>query len=129
MCRRKKEMTKLSKPQRHFLAVSEWKVPHLGSSHSMWLPTRNYDRHEWLRSSCNRWQVRYGRDDRRGKSEVDSRGPHQGSSVSLGCRGWTPSKLQLVDSSELPKVRYAVLSSTIPASFSTSTVCLTPILL
>lgn len=70
-----------------------------------------YDRHEWPRSSHRRWQVRYGR-DRRGKSEVGSRGPHQESSVSPGCRGWTLSKLQPVDSYELPKVRYAVLSPT-----------------
>jgi len=114
----KKSDNKVIEPQR-FLAVSEWKVPHFGSSYSIW-PTRNYDRHEWSRSWCNRWQVRYGRDDRRGKSEVDSRGPHQGSSVSLGCRGWTPSKLQPIDSYELPKVRYVVLSLAIPASFSTN---------
>lgn len=33
----------------------------------------------------------------------------------LPYRGWVPSKLELVDSYELPKVRYAVLSPVTPA--------------
>jgi len=119
MCCKKKRDNNVIKSQCYFLAVSEWKVPHFGSSYPMWLSTRNYDRHEWSQSSCNQWQVRYGRDDRRGKTEVDSREPHQGLSVSLGCRGWTPSKLQPIDNYELPKVWYAVLSLKIRASFST----------
>lgn len=56
-------------------------------------------------------------DDRRGKSEVDSRGPHQGSSVSPSCRSWTPSKLQPVNSCQKFDMPFYHRRS--PPSFST----------
>lgn len=91
--------------------LAEWKVRRCGDHHIR-CGSQQETPHEWPWSSRPRWQVRYGTGDSERVEWVKS---------SLGdlIKGFpyppvvetrTPSKLQLVDSYELPKVRYAVLS-------------------